>query len=254
MSAIPEPERSGPGALAWRRWNEKAGALRLEAGWERVLMLHYAMPPEVLRPWVPFELDVFEGRAYVSLVSFKMTDMRFAGDHGWLSPCLRPLATHEFLNVRAYVRHRGEAGIYFLAEWIPNRVSVLLGRPCFGLPYRFGRFACRHDHEHGRAEGVVTAASARGVLRYHARLGTTAAPAALTAFLMERYTAFTAWGGLRRFFRVWHEPWRPVETEAVIEEDTLSRLTGTWVDDAEFIGAHYAEGLPTVGMSFPHFC
>jgi uncharacterized protein YqjF (DUF2071 family) len=43
----------------------------------------------------------------------------------WL---LRPIARHELLNVRTYVQPMGEPGIYFLAEWIPNALSVQLAR------------------------------------------------------------------------------------------------------------------------------
>ncbi len=41
------------------------------ADWDRTLMLHYEVAPEVLRPHVPFPLDLHGGKAYVSLVAFK---------------------------------------------------------------------------------------------------------------------------------------------------------------------------------------
>jgi len=30
-------------------------------------------------------------------------------------------------------------GIFFIAEWIPNRLAVLIGPRMYGLPYRLGR-------------------------------------------------------------------------------------------------------------------
>src|SRR4051794_7560155 len=86
------------------------------ADWEQVLMIHYEVDPTALQSAVPFKLDVREGRAFVSLVAFSMRGMRprFGGQlTAWL---LKPIATHDFLNVRTYVEHDGEQGIYFMAE------------------------------------------------------------------------------------------------------------------------------------------
>src|SRR2546427_599492 len=70
------------------------------ADWEEVLMIHYEVEPHELQTVVPFELDLHHGRAFVSLVAFTLSNMR--PWHGgrltaWL---FRPIATHEFLNVR----------------------------------------------------------------------------------------------------------------------------------------------------------
>ena len=59
---------------------------------------------------VPFPLDLHEGRAFVSLVAFTMRDLAPRRGGRWTSWLLRPIATHEFLNVRTYVRsHAGSA-------------------------------------------------------------------------------------------------------------------------------------------------
>src|SRR5213079_2093177 len=88
-------------------------------------------------------LDLLDGEAFVSLVAF--TQRRLRPSLGgriaaWLSS---PLASHEFFNVRTYVRHRDDRGIFFLAEWIPNRLAVLIGPRTYGLPYRLGRLRYR---------------------------------------------------------------------------------------------------------------
>src|SRR5258708_3228276 len=108
------------------------------ADWLRAVFIHYEADPEALQREVPFELDLDDGRAYVSLVAFTMRDMRPRIGGRLAAWLLKPIATHEFLNVRTYVRHGGETGIYFLAEWLSNPLSVWLGPLTFGLPYRFG--------------------------------------------------------------------------------------------------------------------
>ena len=107
------------------------------ARWDRAVFFHYTTDPASLQPDVPFELDLRDGRAFVSIVAFTLLGMRprIGGRFGeWL---LRPIANHEFLNVRTYVRHGDEPGIYFLAEWLSNPLSVRLG-PRYALPsWRF---------------------------------------------------------------------------------------------------------------------
>ncbi|MEY4483640.1 MAG: hypothetical protein RL693_1092 [Verrucomicrobiota bacterium] len=226
------------------------------ADWERTLMLHYEVEPNILQPYVPFALDVLHGKAYVSLVAFTMRGLAPRRGGRACALLFEPIATHEFLNVRTYVKHQGECGIYFLAEWLPNKLSVLMGRPVFGLPYRLGKHAYQHDHASGRIKGTVEAVGQRGALRYEAPVAGPFAPCtagSLTEFLMERYTAFTDWRGIKRRFRVWHPPWLQAPVEAEIIDDTLLELTGDWAQQARYIGANYSPGMCSVWMGRPHF-
>src|SRR5204863_4940135 len=138
------------------------------AAWQRSVFLHYEADPALLQRQVPFALDLREGRAFVSLVAFTLWRMR-PRLGGLLSEWLfKPIASHEFLNVRTYVRQDGEPGIFFLAEWLSNPLSVRLGPRTFGLPYRFGRLRYKHIHEDGEMLGSVTANE--GKLEYRAAI------------------------------------------------------------------------------------
>jgi len=134
-----------PSAAARSRILSVPGEPLLISDWDRALMIHYEVDAEALQRIVPFELDLRDGRAFISLVAFTMRGMRFfrgGALTGWL---LKPIATHNFLNVRTYVRQGREDGIYFLAEWLNNKLSVMLGPGVFGLPYRLGRLDYEHD-------------------------------------------------------------------------------------------------------------
>lgn len=221
-----------PAELAKRRFEGRRPLLR--AGWTDVLMIHYAVDPRRLQPYVAEPLDLFEGRAYVSLVVFSLDRLRFFGG-GPSFP------NHRFLNVRAYVR---DNGIVFLAEWLTNALCVLLGPRIYGLPYRGGRIEYAPGHGRGR---IV---AREGTLEYRSRplrAPETCAPGGLDHFLMERYTAFTD----RRLFHVWHEPWRRAETEVEILDDSLIHSTGDWFARAEPAGAHASPGLEEVWMGRP---
>ena len=223
------------------------------ARWDRTVFIHYEADPGTLHRDVPFELDLRHGRAFVSLVAFTLLRMRprIGGKIGeWL---LKPIATHEFLNVRTYVRHAGEPGIFFLAEWLNNRASVLLGPRSFGLPYRFGSL----DYDHA-CDGVTLhgKASAGGrELAYEGTIGDGGFRpcdlGSLTEFLCERYTAFTQHRKRARFFRVWHSPWPLSPAEIEVNADTLIGTTGAWWQTAEYLGANYSPGVE-VWMGRPH--
>lgn len=248
---LPAPDALS--AAGRQRLIEGEGTPLLLADWLRAVFIHYAVDPEILQTEVPFALDVRDGAAYVSLVAFVMRGMRFYRGGRATAWMTAPIATHPFLNVRTYVRHEGEAGIYFLTEWLPNRLSVLLGRPFFGLPYRYGELAYDHRHETGRLAGCVTAPGSPAALRYHAPVDRDARyrlcePGSLNAFLMERYTAFTAQGQRRQRFRVWHPPWPYTPLDLTLDDDTLLDMSGAWYRHAEYAGAVYTPGVRRVWM------
>jgi hypothetical protein len=169
----------------------------------------------------------------------------------WL---LKPIATHEFLNVRTYVRAQDEPGIFFLVEWLSNRLSVPLGPPIFGLPYRYGRI----DYDHHRpVQGISGRVAAKGGFLSYNGMAAGAQfahcePGSLTDFLMERYTAFTQPRfGRRRLFRVWHEPWPQLPVDLEVSASDLIAVTGEWWKTAEYVGANYSPGVE-VWMGRPH--
>jgi uncharacterized protein YqjF (DUF2071 family) len=223
------------------------------ARWDRAVFIHYAADPAILQRDVPFALDLRDGRAYVSIVAFTLTRMRprIGGRLGeWL---FRPIATHEFLNVRTYVRHHGEPGIYFLAEWLSNPLSVRLGPRTFGLPYRFGHLEYNHAQDGSTLRGTIDAHDGRLVYEGQVEAPDFVASEAdsLTEFLLERYTAFTRRGKRSRFFRVWHPPWEHQPAEIDVTADTLLAATGRWWEMAECVGANYSPGAE-VWMGRPH--
>ncbi|PZR74683.1 MAG: hypothetical protein DLM73_07195 [Chthoniobacterales bacterium] len=236
-----------------RRMLANVGEPLFLARWNRAVFIHYEADPDLLQRQIPFELDLCDGRAFVSIVAFTLLRMRprIGGTFGeWL---FKPIASHEFLNVRTYVRRAGEPGIFFLAEWLSNPLSVQLGPCTFGLPYRFGDLRYAHNYNDGEIAGTVGANEGR--LKYRAAVPDTgfdqSEAESLTEFLLERYTAFTCRGRRRRLFRVWHEPWAQTPIEIEVTADDLLASTGNWWESAECVGANYSPGAE-VWMGRPH--
>lgn len=226
------------------------------ADWLDVAFVHYRVDAATLQPRVPFELDLLDGDAYVSIVSFTQSRLR-PTQGGRLAELLTsPLAHHEFLNLRTYVCHEGTPGIYFLAEWIPNRLAQLIGPRLYGLPYRLGhlRYTSKRRHVRSRARHLDFTISGDGFL------GKLSPPRAddeergsnrLNAFLVERYSAFTYFEGISRRFDIAHERWPFHTCDASIARADLLTDTAPCLVDAAPTCAHYSAGVRDVLISRP---
>jgi uncharacterized protein len=235
----------------------RRGEPRFVAGWERVLFIHYEVAADELQRTVPFPLDLHDGRAYVSLVAFTMRGMRFRFGGGRLAFLLRPIATHDFLNVRTYVKRGRERGIYFITEWLSNWLSVQLGPLLYGLPYHYAKINYQHVHENNRLSGRVEAPDRGAGVNWEARLSPDkffipGEQGSLTEFLLERYTAYTARGSTGRFFRIWHPPWPQIPVKISMGDDALLQKTWKWFGSAHLVGANYSPGFNEVWMGRAH--
>lgn len=107
----------------------------LTAKWENLIMANYAVPPELLIPYLPkgTELDIFEGKAYVSLVGFL-----FSGIKIFTIPAFG-LDTFEEINLRFYViRRQGDKikrGVVFINETVPYKAVAWLANKLYKEHY-----------------------------------------------------------------------------------------------------------------------
>lgn len=88
--------------------------------------MHYAVDPDTIQSHVPLPLDLWKGRAVVSLVAFTMNRLRLAR---WpvLDWTFLPIRTTRFLNLRTYVQNDGPKGIFFLKEYVSSLLSIPMG-------------------------------------------------------------------------------------------------------------------------------
>lgn len=230
----------------WRPW--------FLADWKQFVFIHYAIPPALLAPHTPFRPDCRDGSAFVSLVYFRLENMRLAaGLSGGLTRFLcRPLSDHGFINLRAYVKGPAGPGIQFLTEWVDNGLSAWVGPRLYGLPYRFARLEREHEKATGRWR--LMAADENGSGLKVELTDTGEPPTALNdrdAFLVEKYTAYTVRGKTARYFRVGHPPWRLTRVRVDAIDDALIRRTHPWFAHATPISAYAADGFCNVAMGPP---
>ncbi len=107
----------------------------LTAQWRHLVMLNYEVDPTFLASRVPrgTELDVWSGRAFVSLVGFRFLNTRVLGFRV-------PFHTNfDEVNLRFYVRHRSghewRRGVVFVQEIVPRTAIALVARWAYNEQY-----------------------------------------------------------------------------------------------------------------------
>jgi len=108
----------------------------LQAEWRDLLMLNYEVPPEVLKPYLPAytELDLWEGKALVSMVGFMFMNTRVLGvKWPWH-------VNFEEVNLRFYVRYFDgqvwKRGAVFISEIVPLTIIPIVANNLYNEHYK----------------------------------------------------------------------------------------------------------------------
>lgn len=232
--------------------NFSAGEALFVGDWESLGMVHLEVPKQILQRHIPFELDTFAHKAFVSLVFFTMRRMRLARGARILDWLFYPFREQRFLNVRTYVRHEGEPGIHFITEWISDPVCAHLGPLLYALPYRHGRHEFLNSEQTftARVTDCATETRLHCDFEFRGALGP-CDPGSRDGFFFERYVAFNAHAGRLKSFRVSHEPWQQLSAKPAILDDSLLRAHFRWFSEARVAGGNYSPGARDVLMSRP---
>jgi uncharacterized protein len=122
----------------------------LSAEWRNLIMINYEVEPEVLQPYLPagIELDLFEGKAYVSLVAFHFLKTKVGGI-GF--PFHKDF---EEVNLRFYVKYKEnnewKRGVVFISEIVPKRMIVWVARVFYREKYTYAPMKSTIDESEKR--------------------------------------------------------------------------------------------------------
>jgi len=229
---------------AHRPWLAPAAPHALQMRWRELLFAHWPVEVDALRALVPpeLELDLFEGRAWLGVVPFRMEATKFRG-----LPALGLAENFLELNLRTYVRVGGRAGVWFFSLDAQSALAVAGARALFHLPYFTARMSARHhdgmwDYASERTQPGAPAARVR--VSYTANGPVfRAAAGSLEHFLTERYCLYARdSGGHVLRGEIDHAPWPLQPARAVFAEQTLSDAAGFEpLSGAPIL--HYAEEL-----------
>lgn len=214
---------------AHRPWPMPESPWLMTQTWHDLLFAHWPVDLETLRRHVPrgFEVDTFEGQAWVGVVPFRMTNVAPRG-----LPALPWISAFPELNVRTYVRVQGRPGVYFFSLDATNPVAVGVARTLVHLPYFTAAMEIEPEPE-GWIRYRSRRTSRKGApaeleARYRPT-GTATPPLAgtLDHFLTERYCLFTTDESARAFsLEIHHPPWPLQTAEALFTRNTMADAAG----------------------------
>lgn len=196
--------------------------------WQDLAFFHWPVEPELLRHLLPVDLplDTFEGRAWLGITPFRMTQVRPA----WC-PALPGVSSFPELNVRTYVIANGVPGIWFFSLDAMQWLAVHTARTLLKLPYYYARATiesggCGVRWKSERSVGRWPPACFAAIYRPHGK-AYYSRPGQLDYWLTERYCLYTA-DRRGRLIRqaITHQPWPLEEAEAEISQNTMLQADG----------------------------
>ena len=182
--------------------------------WNHIFFLHGKIAPSLLQPYLPFELDLLDGVAILSIVAFKMDMIRL-----WNFPPA-PFFSHLWeINLRTYVRVGGKPGVYFFTLDTDSPLGYLIANCFFHLPYRLAKIKALVRKKHFYFESQRSLASFKTSFCI---TGRKKKKTILDRWATDRERLFTLKRGEIYEGRVHHESWPLEEVENLIFEDHFS--------------------------------
>ncbi|WP_163528836.1 YqjF family protein [Halobacillus ihumii] len=185
--------------------------------WEHLLFMHLPVSKEIMAQHIPqgLELDTFEGKAWITIIPFKVSDM-----HMRKMPPIPFLKSYLELNVRTYVKHNGLSGIYFFSL-DADKILAVLGARLTTLPYYCANMTLNEErvgnfHFQSARKGESNVAF-KGSYRPNS---TSYYPGnkSLSFWLLERYYLWTVKNGSLFRGGIHHKRWKVHNAEAAVEE------------------------------------
>lgn len=215
--------------------------------WSELLFAHWTVDPAVVRRLLPagLELDIRDGRAWLGVVPFRMSDVAPRA-----VPALPGVSEFPELNLRTYVTAGGRPGVWFFSLDAANRLAVRVARTTFHLPYMDARMRCERgpggvSYESVRTHRGEPPAALRATYRPVGPVHRSQ-PGSLEQWLTERYCLYSA-DRRGRIFRgeIHHEPWPLQPAEAHFEQLEMTRILGIELEPAP-VHLLYVESIDVV--------
>lgn len=209
-----------------RPWPMPARPWSFTQTWTDLLFAHWPVAASAMRPHIPraFELDLFDGSAWISVVPFCMSNVSLRS-----VPALPWLSAFAELNVRTYVHVDNKPGVFFFSLDAERLPAVVAARALLNLPYHFAKMQIRREGETITYTNRRVADSSIALAATYAPDGPACAPApgSRDHFLTERYCLYAARrNGSPYRLEIHHPPWALQPARAHFEQNTMTSRHG----------------------------
>ena len=183
----------------------------IQQKWSDVLFVSFEVDYDLLRSELPkdLEVDTFNGKAYLSIVPFVMSDIRF-----FFTPPL-PFSKLNELNLRTYVQYKNKPGIYFFTLDSDHRLGNFLAQKIFNLPYRYAILDINIDNN-------IYNVQSKNSLSLKVSIKDKQIRTDLSNWITERYCLYNIVGEKVSRGDVLHPTWNLKEAEVINIDDQFS--------------------------------
>lgn len=215
--------------------------------WRNLLFLHWPIPVEKLRPFIPasLKIDTFRGSAWLGVILFVIE-----GIYPRAVSTLSLVRKFPEINLRTYVKCKDKPGIYFLSIDVGNWASLRLAKRWYRLPYHSAKisfkkegssFSCQSNRK-GRADIpiIFQGKYAPQSNVFFPKEGT------VEHWLTERYCLYSTNNGVDIYCaEVHHRPWPLQAALAEISANTLFTPFDFDLYEEKPL-AHYSKGIDSL--------
>lgn len=219
-----------------RPWKIPNDSWKFYQEWNNAIFLHYQVDLGELKKFIPeaLEIDVFEGKPWVSVVAFTMENIRPK-----YLPAFSPISNFDEINIRTYVKSNGKKGVYFLSIEGGKSISCKVAKGISELPYRFSKIK-RSDKKYQSQN-----------LEFNDRLNIEftigkeqVEKTELDKWLTERYALFQDTDQSMNAFEIHHLEWPIKEIELQHLDINYPRFENLITENPDKI--HYSTGVQVI--------
>ncbi|WP_434574744.1 YqjF family protein [Riemerella anatipestifer] len=205
--------------------------------WNKALFLHWIVPFELLREYVPnhLYLDTFKGNCYISLVAFTMEKIRPR-----FLPSIKCISDFDEVNLRTYVYNGNKRGVYFLNIEAGKSVSSFIAKVISGLPYEKSTI--------NRTDGLYSSINSNKGFRLHAEYEieeTISDKTELDKWLTERYCLYLDKENIIYRYDIHHKEWE-IKKVAINSLNVNYKIGEIDLSNRQPNLTHYSEGIKVI--------
>lgn len=233
--------------VSHRPWPLPSRKWLMRQSWRNLLFIHWPLSTETLRQYVPssLQIDTFDGQAWLSIVVLEMEGIYLRG-----MPFRLLLPTFPVINLRTYVLHRNQPGVYFLSLDTEDWISYTCVKRWYHLPYyaaeiSFQKKGQTFHFDSVRKRKIETPITCRGTYRPFPEISFPE-KGTLEHWLTERYCLFSLNKRNNLYCGdIHHRPWPVQKVKAVLHKNTL--LSPFHIDLSEIRPiVHFSKGIDSL--------
>jgi len=194
--------------------------------WDTVTFVNWSYDREILSRLLPagLELDLFEGKGWLSLVVFHAGNAHFP----WLPP-IASISNYQQFNLRTYVRSaNGTPGVYFFSMDV-DQPLLMLGRLTYGVPYMLSTMEVVSDGDQLHYTSARRWGGPGCSSDVRVRIGapfTNSDMPPVAPFLADRWSLYAIMHAKVMRAAVAHQPWQLTQATVLNLNETLVEAAG----------------------------